>query len=103
MADGPAHYKEAERLLAAMGGLRDQIKDLVGESRNATEAASLAAMPMQVIAEAQVHATLALAAATAELDADEGPGGGSATGRDGLRGRAWTDAFGPQGEEQSRG
>lgn len=45
---GPEHYRQAERFLAMAG---DKIRGEVGEA--------------EVLAEAQVHATLALAAATA--------------------------------------
>jgi hypothetical protein len=65
--DGPWHYQEAERLIAST------IKegDLVGTP------------PPHVIALAQVHATLAVAAAT--VDAGTPPGGGH---------RAWHDVQG---------
>ena len=62
---GPEHYRAAEDLLetAVDGGNVDtEYED-------------------RLTARAQVHATLALAAATAGLDAIEGPNGGSATGR----------------------
>lgn len=48
MATGPSHYCEAERLLG-----------IARESENAPIAVA------QILAEAQIHATLALAAATA--------------------------------------
>jgi hypothetical protein len=47
------------------------------------------------LAAAQVHATLALAAAVAGLDAIEGPGGGSATGRTAYDGNAWVNITEP--------
>jgi hypothetical protein len=65
--DGPSHYREAERLLAAIRGTVD----------------------LHAVSLAQVHATLALAAAVGGLDAAEGPGGGSATGRTFADGAAW--------------
>lgn len=74
---GPEHYRTAERLIAA---LRDV--PLGSEKESA------------LLAEAQVHATLALAAAVAGLDAHEGPGGGSATGRTLTDVSAWEKAFG---------
>ena len=57
--NGPEHYREAERLLANLADAHDRIAhlDLSG--------AGFVAIRGQVIAEAQVHATLALAAATA--------------------------------------
>ena len=73
--NGPEHYREAERL--AEQSLNADYGD--EEFR------------MRLAAVAQVHATLALAAATAELNAIEGPGGGSATGRLAEQGRAWTE------------
>lgn len=74
---GPEHYREAERLIAA--GEYDETGEDVLHARD--------------IALAQVHATLALAAATAELDA-YGMADGSATGRTEKRGRAWSEAIG---------
>jgi hypothetical protein len=49
---GPEHYKEAERLLAMA------VETTLGESRNSC------------VVEAQVHATLALAAASVQWTAD---------------------------------
>jgi hypothetical protein len=49
MATGPEHYREAERLLASAGPLR------------------AGGVPSSALAAAQVHATLALAAAQAPL------------------------------------
>lgn len=52
--DGPSHYREAERLLAsADGDVSENWPVMTGERK------------ADVIATAQVHATLALAAATA--------------------------------------
>ena len=56
---GPEHYKQAEKLIAALGDLRDTMRDA-----EIAEASSCALAINGVIAEAQVHATLALAAAT---------------------------------------
>jgi hypothetical protein len=83
---GPEHYREAERLIEP--GEQD---------------ANEPELVLRDIAIAQVHATLALAAATAQLDAYEGPGGGSATGRSFSDSTAWDAAFGPAGTETSDG
>lgn len=60
---GPQHYAEAERLLASVAGA-DVWSPTGGAAR--VHAATLA--------EAQVHATLALVAATADQTAARGPG-----------------------------
>jgi hypothetical protein len=78
MATGPEHYRAAERLLfraaqEVRGGLREK----------------------HLFMEAQVHATLALAAGVAGLDASEGPGGGSATGRTVEEANEWARAIAP--------
>jgi hypothetical protein len=66
---GPDHYLEAERYA-------EMAEDIYRNGHEGDiEAGKLAA------AIAQVHATLALTAATATLDAAEAPNGGSATGR----------------------
>ena len=49
--NGPEHYRQAEELLAGVAGL---VEDTAGSIK-------------AVMAEAQVHATLALAAATADV------------------------------------
>jgi len=74
MATGPEHYQESENLAEQAARAAD--KGAEGVAR-------------LLIGLAQVHATLALAAATAGLDAHEGPGGGSATGRTAVDGYAW--------------
>lgn len=74
MATGPSHYCAAEALVEQARGIED------ADARR------------DLIAAAQVHATLALAAATAELGAHEGPGGGSATGRSNADTTAWIEA-----------
>lgn len=77
---GPEHYREAEALL-------DSVEDRgFGPEPDHIQTAWLSA--------AQVHATLALAAATAELDAYDS-GGGSATGRTERRAKAWGAALDP--------
>lgn len=82
MATGPEHYKEAERLLRLASDLDISV---IGHAQNhgvtAAELQASAAQSANLVGAAQVHATLALVAATAELDAAEGPNGGSATGR----------------------
>jgi hypothetical protein len=55
---GSEHYAEAERLVA-------KARSLGGDTYN-----SVQVRPQVILAEAQVHATLALAAATAHHDAD---------------------------------
>jgi hypothetical protein len=73
--NGPDHYRAAEGWLA--------------EVRYDTVTPQSA----QALAAAQIHATLALAAAVATLDAAEGPGGGSATGRTSDDAVAWEGAL----------
>lgn len=79
---GPEHYKEAERLLRLAS---DYGVAVMNHAQNiGITSADLQAAGTQsvyLVGAAQVHATLALVAATAELDAAEGPNGGSATGR----------------------
>ena len=77
MATGPDHYRQAEHLLSQEASAKHT------------------ATADRIIAEAQVHATLALAAATAELDAYVGPDDSSATGRSAEEAAAWADAFTP--------
>lgn len=73
---GPEHYREAEALL-------DSVESRgFGPEPDHIQAAWLAA--------AQVHATLALAAATAELDVF---GEGNGTGRTVKRSKAWDVAL----------
>lgn len=74
MASGPEHYREAEEYLAAARKFyaKDRYED-----------GQLAA------ALAQVHATLALTAATAEVDAIEVHDGDYHTGRTDEEGKAW--------------
>ena len=67
---GPEHYREAEGMLAEAARLPTEHTDLA-----------------MILAEAQVHATLAQAAATVELVASRGPGD---------VGREWTDAVWPK-------
>lgn len=81
--DGPSHYRQAERLAAGvtLDATHPDGSPVVRQDEPAT------------IALAQVHATLALAAATATLDASEGPGGGSATGRTAEDANAWSEVL----------
>jgi hypothetical protein len=85
---GPEHYREAERLLAGLDDIRDVM------TRKAKGDADLVACAITVngyVAEIQVHATLALAAATAELD---GYGeGGAVTGRPVISRVAWDEVI----------
>jgi hypothetical protein len=69
---GPEHYREAERLLHVLGDtdtLVDQVARLTPEQ--------VQGLISGITARAQVHATLALAAATAQ---GASPGGGYDTG-----------------------
>lgn len=61
---GPDHYRLAETLL---GNLRDQLASGGGDLRTPEQ-------QTRMIAEAQAHATLALAAATIAAIAARGPG-----------------------------
>ena len=75
---GPDHYREAERLLA-------EAREAVAPKRSAYPLEpgepTSAERYERAMTEAQIHATLALAAATA-------------IGASGTEGRAWTDAAG---------
>lgn len=75
--NGPQHYVAAEQALDA-----------------AYQAEGGSDIERYYLASAQVHATLALAAATAGLDAAEGPGGGSATGRTAEDAKGWAAVLG---------
>ena len=57
---GPEHYRAAEQALTNAGELGDQYN---GRSLSTAEAAALTAMVMTFMNAAQVHATLAVAAA----------------------------------------
>jgi len=72
---GPEHYRTAEVLLA---NLRDEMAGSPGTPLRTKE------QQAQMIAEAQVHATLALTAATAAQQATEYDGD-----EDGSRSRGW--------------
>lgn len=77
--NGPEHYQEAEKLL-----------DAAIRYRPGTEPAEA-----QVdVALAQVHATLALAAAVGTLDAYQGPINGYSLGRSDSDAAAWQSATG---------
>jgi len=78
---GPEHYRRAEYLLESA---HEQLATVTHDVFDARLLAVQVSM-----ATAQVHATLALAAAVGGLDAAEGPGGGSATGRVYADGAAW--------------
>lgn len=86
---GPEHYLEAERLLTQA---KAEDQRLTGQAMSPEVAAQTHLTLNRMVADAQVHATLALAAATAGLDAIEGPGGGSATGRGNADWNGWIDA-----------
>ena len=73
--NGPEHYKEAERLIANCQDNNGAV--YVGDGQD------------QVIAAAQVHATLALAAAVGTLDAYQGPISGYSLGRSDSDSEAW--------------
>lgn len=78
--NGPEHYRKAEELL-----------DILVNVERGAEAEP------GIIAEAQVHATLALAAALGALDATEGPNGGAALGRQSSDAVAWEQVLRPTG------
>lgn len=89
MASGPQHYQMAELIL-------DEAKKFMAENIDKVDDEDMATLFDQhaaMVGQAQAHATLANAAATAELDSEEGPAGGSATGR-GRKGEAWARVFG---------
>lgn len=93
---GPEHYKEAERLIEIAAKL--SMKTVQHAKENGADAGEMQVMASHsanFLAEAQVHATLALAAATAELDAAEGPNGGSATGRLSANAVEWEKVLSP--------
>jgi hypothetical protein len=60
---GPEHYKQAEKILGGLDTVRDQLT--AGKPTTADVNAGIAIIN-GLIAEAQIHATLAVAAATAE-------------------------------------
>lgn len=60
--NGPEHYREAERLIAAGETVADEIR---ATKNNEGRRDALGKHAMGIWAQAQVHATLALAAATA--------------------------------------
>ena len=62
MASGPAHYAQAEQLMAGKAISEHRCDDACDRLHYAPTAQQMAA--------AQVHATLALAAATAQQDGD---------------------------------
>lgn len=66
MATGPEHYKEAERLIGIAAKLTmDTVQHAKDNGADAGEMQVMAAHSANFLAEAQVHATLAHAAATA--------------------------------------
>jgi hypothetical protein len=89
MSTGPEHYRAAEEILADA----QKVKNTMATEGD-WEPLEVAAALQTRYGEAQVHATLALAAATAELDTYEGPTGGTGTGRSVRQGNAWGEAFG---------
>ncbi len=68
---GPEHWREAERLMAEGAGVVAEIRAAKGDE---TRRDALGKQAMGIWEQAQVHATLALAAATAEQMAARGPG-----------------------------
>lgn len=85
MATGPEHYKTAEALAAQahtqLASYEDDGRDSYREHAEALTAL------------AQVHATLAHAAAVAELERYGDDDGGASLGRHGGRERAWQEAM----------
>ena len=64
---GPEHYREAERLIAIAAKLTmETVEHAKDNGANAAEMQVMAAHSANFLAEAQVHATLALAAASAQ-------------------------------------
>lgn len=78
---GPEHYREAERLLAEGAGVVAEIRAAKGDE---TRRDALGKQAMGIWAQAQVHATLALAAATAYQAARDYSGD-----EDGSLSRGW--------------
>ena len=73
--NGPEHYREAERLEAEGRQIVTAIKTIVpGEQNWREKRDDLGKQAMGIWAQAQVHATLALAAATALMQRPEPPG-----------------------------
>ena len=70
MADGPSHYKEAERILASTVNF---LLKTVTEQTDPADAALFIQQHSAHLAAAQVHATLALAAATVANNQMLGP------------------------------
>jgi hypothetical protein len=67
---GPEHYAESERLIAALG---EQVDDITANDVTALASAMVTNSLMAMLRAAQVHATLALAAATASERLDLAP------------------------------
>lgn len=87
MGSGPQHYRMAEYVL-------DEAKKFMAESvaeADVEDLPEIAGQHAAMVAQAQVHATLALAAATAEIDYF---GSDAGTGRRDDRATAWNAAFG---------
>lgn len=79
---GPEHYREAERLLARLAD-----EDVMQDAKDTgISADAFAVVLSHTVAEAQVHATLALAAATAASQVD------AWLGDDSREARHWTQA-----------
>lgn len=88
---GPDHYRAAEQLL----GLAEGVNNDLATNPPAPHLHAAKNAGMKVLVEfAQVHATLALAAATAEMDVYSGPNGTDGTGRTLKQVNAWDAAFG---------
>lgn len=90
--NGPKHYADAETLLRAADEASAEALATLRADASMDPTPSLVGVLGLVLA-AQVHATLAHAAAVAEMDAF-GMADGSATGRTVNQVAAWVDAFG---------
>lgn len=101
MTTGPEHYREAERLAALAAEYWQQPWDrepttdpdelkILQHIREQARADAMA-----ILALAQVHATLAAAAATAELDGFSTLSGGGMTGRAPTQASAWKTVLAP--------
>jgi len=62
---GPEHYKQAEKILGGLDAVRDQLT-AGGQKASVADVSAGIAIINGLIAAAQIHATLAVAAATAE-------------------------------------
>jgi hypothetical protein len=96
MASGPEHYREAEQLLAAFATTMSAVNARLVEKRTGANAGERQAIGLAklLLDQAQVHATLAQAAATAY------PAILAYTGDElGAESRAWTNVTAPSPQQ----